>query len=132
MCNQSEWIVREAYRAYTRGDVERMMDFVHPALEWVAPEGGPEQAGARPKRGRAELAEALTRQASSGLRAEVEQVLAAGDKVLLVMRTPGLGQLRGQPGDDRTYDIVTVRDELIIGLEACRDRTTARSLIGIG
>jgi hypothetical protein len=27
MCNQNEWIVREAFLAYDRGDVTRMMDF---------------------------------------------------------------------------------------------------------
>ena len=35
MCNQNEWIVREAFLAYDRGDVARMMDFVDPDLEWT-------------------------------------------------------------------------------------------------
>jgi ketosteroid isomerase-like protein len=35
MCNQNEWIVREAFLAYERGDVARMMDFVDPDLEWT-------------------------------------------------------------------------------------------------
>ncbi len=33
MCNQNEWIVREAFLAYDRGDVARMLDFVDPDLE---------------------------------------------------------------------------------------------------
>jgi hypothetical protein len=28
MCNQNEWIVREAFLAYERGDIARLMDFV--------------------------------------------------------------------------------------------------------
>ena len=48
------------------------------------------------------------------------------------MRWPGIGELRRQQADDRTYDIVTVRGGLIVGLTACRDRSEARSLAGIG
>jgi len=33
--------------------------------------------------------------------------------------------------DDRTFDVVTVRDGLIVGLRACRDRGEARSVAGI-
>ena len=33
--------------------------------------------------------------------------------------------------DDRTFDVVTLRDGLIVGMHACRDRTEARSLAGI-
>jgi hypothetical protein len=48
------------------------------------------------------------------------------------MRTPGVDEYRHQPGADRTYDVVTVRDGLIAGLHACRDRSQAQSLAGIG
>jgi hypothetical protein len=51
---------------------------------------------------------------------------------MLVMRTPGIDEYRRRQADDRTYDIVTVRDGLIVGLTACRDRSEARSLAGIG
>ncbi len=33
MCNLNEWIVREAFLAYDRGDITAMMDFVDPGLE---------------------------------------------------------------------------------------------------
>jgi hypothetical protein len=45
--------------------------------------------------------------------------------------TPGIDEYRHRQADDRTYDIVTVRDGRIIGLHACRDRSEARSLAGI-
>jgi ketosteroid isomerase-like protein len=131
MCNQNEWIVREAFLAYSRGDVARMMEFVDPNLEWT--EVGPGANGfARARTGRDELEQALRRQASTGLRAELEEVIASGEKVMLVMRTPGLGLARSQSPGDKTYDVVTVRDGLIVGLCACQDRAAARSLIGIG
>lgn len=131
MCNQNEWIVREAFLAYARGDVARMMEFVDPNLEWTNTSSG-KDGSTRVRVGRDELEEALRRQASSGLLAELEEVVASGEKVMLVMRTPGLGSTRPRSPSDKTYDVVTVRDGLIVGLCACHDRAAARSLIGIG
>jgi hypothetical protein len=51
--------------------------------------------------------------------------------VILAMRTPGLDRYRHQPAGDRTYDLVTVRDGLIVGLRTCRDHGEARSLAGL-
>jgi ketosteroid isomerase-like protein len=131
MCNQNEWIVREAFLAYDRGDVTRMMDFVDPDVDWTYLDPGPDGPRPRTCHGRGELEEALRRQAQWGLRAELEEVVAAGDRVMLVMRTPGIDEYGHRQADDRTYDIVTVRGGLIIGLHACRDRSEARSLAGI-
>ena len=79
-----------------------------------------------------ELGKALRRQADLGLRAEIEEVVVAGDQVILVMRTPGVDEYRHRRADDRTYDVVTVRDGLIVGLRGCRDRDEVLSLAGIG
>jgi len=130
MCNQNEWIVREAFLAYSRGDVARMMEFVDPDLEWTDV-GSSANGSARVRTGRDELEQVLRQQASRGLQAELEEVIASGEKVMLVMRTPGLGLARSQSPGDKTYDVVTVRDGMIVGLCACQDRAAARSLIGI-
>jgi ketosteroid isomerase-like protein len=132
MCNQNEWIVREAFLAYDRGDFVRMMDFVDPDLAWTYLDPGQENAQPQVRHGREELEKALRRQADLGLRAELEAVVAAGDRVMLVMRTPGIDEYWHRQADDRTYDVVTVRDGLIVGLHACRDRGEARALAGIG
>jgi ketosteroid isomerase-like protein len=131
MCNQNEWIVREAFLAYDKGDVARMMDFVHPDLEWTYLDPG--QADPRPRvsHGREELEKALVRQAKRGLHSQLEEVVAAEDRVILVMRTPGLGEYLHRKAGDRTYDVVTVRDGLIVELHSCRDHSEARSLAGI-
>jgi ketosteroid isomerase-like protein len=132
MCNENEWIVREAFLAYDRGDVERMMDFVDPDLEWTHLDPGLGKSQLRTDHGRCELENALRRQLDLGLRAELEEVIAAGEHVMLVMRTPGVDEYRSRQDDDRTYDVATVRDGLIVELRACRDRGEARSLAGIG
>ena len=55
MCNQSEWIVREAFLAYDRGDVTRMMEFVDPDLEWTYFEPGLEEMRPHVAYGREQL-----------------------------------------------------------------------------
>jgi len=132
MCNENEWIVREAFLAYDRGDVDRMMDFVDPDLEWTHLDPSLGNSQLRTDHGRRELENALRRQLDLGLRAEVEEVIAAGEHVMLVMRTPAVDEYRHQQDHDRTYDVATVRDGLIVELRACRDRGEARSLAGIG
>ena len=131
MCNENEWIVREAFLAYDRGDFARMMEFVDPGLQWTYFDPGLADPPSQVCRGREELERALRWQTALGLRSELEEVVAAGDQVILVMRTPGLGRHLGRVGDDRTYDVVTVRNRLIVGLHACRDHSEARSLAGI-
>jgi ketosteroid isomerase-like protein len=131
MCNQNEWIVREAFMAYDRGDVARMMEFVDPDLEWTYLDPRQEDKQPRICHGREELEKALREQADLGLRGELEAVVASGDRVMLVLRTPGVDEYRNRQADDRTYDVATVRNGLIVGLHACRDRSEARSLAGI-
>jgi ketosteroid isomerase-like protein len=131
MCNQSEWIVREAFLAYDRGNIPQMMDFVDPDLKWTYLDPALEDPRPATRRGRGELEKALRRQAERGLRAELEQVIAAGEQVIMVTRTPGVERYRVRQADDRNYDVITVRDGLIVGLHACRDRAEALSLAGI-
>jgi len=108
------------------------MDFVDPEVDWTYRD--PELEDSEPQlcHGRGELEKALRRGTGRAPRAQLEEVIAAGDRVMLVMRTPGADEYRQQQADGRTYDIVTVRDGLIVGLKACRDRSEARSLAGIG
>jgi ketosteroid isomerase-like protein len=107
------------------------MDYVGPELEWTYLDPGQEDPQPQTGRGREELEMALRLQTGQNLRSELEQVIANGEKVLLVMRTPGISRYRPWHHDDRTYDVVTVRNERIVGLQACCDRSEARSLAGI-
>jgi ketosteroid isomerase-like protein len=108
-----------------------MMDFVDPDLEWTYLDTRLEDPQPMARHGRGELEKALRQQADLGLRPVLEQVIASRDLVILVMRTPGVDQYRHRQADDRTYDVVTVRDGMIVRLHACRDRGEARSLAGI-
>jgi ketosteroid isomerase-like protein len=131
MCNQNEWIVREAFLAYNRGDVARMMEFVDPELEWTYLEPGVTDPQPQTCHGRGELEKALLTFADRGLRPELEHVIAAGEKVMLVMRTPGIDQYRLRQADDRTYDVLTLKEGVITTVHACRDHDEAQSVAGL-
>jgi ketosteroid isomerase-like protein len=131
MCNQNEWIVREAFLSYNRGEVARMMDFVHPDLEWTYLDPAFPNPSPQTCHGRDQLEKALLRYAERGLRTEVEQVVASGDKVILVTHTPGVDRYRVRQAGDLNFDVLTVRDGVIVAMHACHDRAEAQALAGI-
>ena len=81
--------------------------------------------------GRHELETAFTRQAERGLRAELEEVAATGDRVMVVVRIPGIDVYRLRKADDRNYAVLTVREGRIVALRDCRDRGEALAEAGI-
>ena len=131
MTDRNEALVREAYEAYGRGDVAGMMEFVDPELEWTYLDPAFENPEPQTCHGRDQLQWALERQAGQGLVSQIEEIEASGDKVMVVIRTPGLDRLRVREAGDRSYLVLTVDLQRIIRLRACRDRDEARSFAGI-
>lgn len=125
-------LVREAYAALAHGDVVRVLEFFDPDLEWTYLDPMQENPALQTCHGRGELARALRRQAAMGLRPQLEEATARGDKVMVILRTPGLDAVRVRQSDDRNYAVVTMREGRIIALRACRDRDEARELAGVG
>jgi ketosteroid isomerase-like protein len=134
MSRENEVLVREAYEAYEaygRGDVDRMLTFVDPELEWTYLDPSQENPEPQTCRGRDELARALRRQARQGLTAQIEEITACGDQVLVVTRTPGVDQVRARTAGDRNYLVLTLHDSRIIAMRACRDDSEARRVAGL-
>ena len=67
MADRNEAVVREAYEAYGRGDVARMLEFVDQELEWTYLDPAFENPEPATCRGRDQLQLALERQAGQGL-----------------------------------------------------------------
>ncbi len=78
-----------------------------------------------------ELETALALQAQRGPRAQLDEVIGHGDKVVVAVRTPGADAHRLRQSDDRDYAMFTVRDGRIVALRDCRDRTDALTRAGI-
>jgi ketosteroid isomerase-like protein len=132
MSNENVGLIRTAYEAYARGDLATMMDLVDQDLEWTfldpSLEEDPEPQVCR---GRHELEDALERQAERGLKAELEEVVGNGDRVMAVVRTPGIDAYRVRKAGDRNYAVLTVRNARIVALRDCRDRDEALAEAGI-
>lgn len=62
----------------------------------------------------------------------LEEVVAYGDNVLVVTRSPGLDTRRAWSTDDRNFHVVTVRDGLVAELRACRSRDEAVRIASAG
>jgi ketosteroid isomerase-like protein len=131
MANQNVELIQRAYDAYARGDLAAMLEVVDPDLEWTYLDPSLEDPRPQVCHGRHELQSALERQAEQGLRAQLEEVIGHGDRVMVVVRTPGVDAYRVRQGDDRSYDVFTVRDGRIVALRACHDRQEALRFTGI-
>lgn len=131
MADRNKAVVREAYEAYGRGDVARMLEFVDPELEWTYLNPAVEDPEPETCHGRDQLRLALERQAGQGLASQIEEIAASGDKVMVVIRTPGIDRVRARQAGDRNFLVLTLDQERIVKMRACRDRAEARSFTGI-
>jgi ketosteroid isomerase-like protein len=132
MSEENESVVRAAYEAYGRGEVSRLLELIHPDLEWTYLDPSAEDPQPQVCHGREELAQALGQQADRGLVSQVEEIASSGDKVMVAVRTPGAGQRRAWQADDRSYVVLTLARRRIVALRDFRDRDGARSFAGLG
>jgi ketosteroid isomerase-like protein len=131
MLNENAELIRRAYQAYANGDLDAMLDFVDPDLEWTYLDPVLEQPTPQVCHGRQELEQVLRHWAEHGLRAELEEVTSSGELVMVGVRTPGVDGHHDRRGDDRAYSVFTVREGRIVALRDCRDRHEALQLAGI-
>jgi len=101
MSNDNVDMIRRAYEAYARGDVDTVLNV------------------------------ALERRTERGLVSELEEVVGNGERVMVVARTPGVDACRVTPADDRNFTVFTVREGRIVAIGDCRDRAEALALAGI-
>ena len=69
--------------------------------------------------------------AGQGLASPIAEISASGDKVMVVIRTPGVDRVRARQAEDRNFLVLTLAQERIIRMRACRDRDEARAFVGI-
>ena len=129
MTKQPADLIRQAYEAYSRGDVATMLESVDPDLEWTFLDPSLEDPKPQVCHGRHELEKAIRRQAEQGLQAELEEVSVDGDHVMVVVKIPGVDVFRARKADDRNYAVFTVRQGKIIALRDCRDREEAMAAV---
>ena len=132
MSAENEALVRGAYDAYGRGDVTRLLELVHPDLEWTYLDPSFEDPQPQVCHGRDQLAWALGLEAGRGGISELEEIDSCGDKVMVVVHTPGADQHRAWRGNDRNYLVLTLRQGQVVAMQAFRDLASARSFTSEG
>ena len=132
MADTAEHVARQAYDGFASGDFTSLLALVDDDLEWTYLD--PSDPEPRPAvcHGRDQLAFWIGRGDGWQLRAELQEIVASGERVLVVTRSPGIDELRARKADDLNFHVLTVRDGKIVALRACRSRDEALGFINAG
>ena len=63
---------------------------------------------------------------------EIEDLVSAGDEVVVLVRSSGLGRASGAQVDSRAAWVAAVREQRITRLRLYRDRSRALAAVGLG
>jgi uncharacterized protein len=114
--------IRVAYAAFSRGEVEAVVDLLHPDVEWVPP---PSSLDPQPLRGRDAVRRYLAPNFFESQSAEPIEVLEEGDRVLVIARVRARGRESGVELDQTAYHLWTVAEGRAVRFAAFVDRDEA-------
>jgi uncharacterized protein len=125
-------LVRSAFEAWNRGDIDEFTELAAEDIAWLEVSGRPE-GGASERFGRDRMRRALESlfDAWESYHLEVERIEAVGDRVVAVVREVARGRSSGLEVDGRWGYLVTVEDGLIVRIEAYRDAGQALQVAGL-
>jgi ketosteroid isomerase-like protein len=125
----AEQLARQAYAGFAAGDVTAVLNLVDENLEWTYLDPSVPNPVPAVCHGRGQLAHWMGQGSGWQLGAELEEVVANRDRVLVVTRSPGIDALRARKTGDLNFHVLTVRDEKIVALRACRSRDEALGFV---
>jgi ketosteroid isomerase-like protein len=114
--------IRSAYEAYSRGDFEPVLALLDPDVEWHPP---PDSLEPQPLQGREAVREYLAPNLFDEQRAEPEEFIEEGDRILVVARTKIRGIASGVEIEEIGFHVWTVVDERAVRFEIFTDRDQA-------
>jgi ketosteroid isomerase-like protein len=104
------------------------MAFCHPEVEWTAPEDGTTYRGREGMRQR--LEEWL--ESFSDYRYEIHRILdCGGDEVLVEATEVGRGAISGAEVHSTQYELITIRDGMIVRIREYYDKRNALEAAGL-
>jgi ketosteroid isomerase-like protein len=129
MSEENVEIVRRTYEAFDRGDLEAILDDVHPdVVSWAHPRGG---------EGRYEGREGVLRFIADWIESfeefslVAEEFRDAGDKVLVRTLQRGRGRGSGVPVEEHFWLVHHLRDGKIDRIDLYGDETQALETAGL-
>jgi uncharacterized protein len=115
MSEQNVEIARRTYAAFNRRDLDGVLEGLDPDVEWQQITQFPDRAVYR---GHGEMRDRfMTEQLIEqfpDFRVEVEELVEAGDHVVMIGRITGHGGASGAPIDLRVVNVLEMRDGMII------------------
>jgi uncharacterized protein len=126
-------LVRSAFDAWNRGEIDRFAGHVSEDVAWLEVSGRPE-SGTSESFGRDRLRRSLESlfDAWESYRLEVERIDDVGDRVLAIVREVARGRSSGVEIDSRWGYLITVEDGEMVRVEAYRDAGQAVRAAGLG
>jgi hypothetical protein len=125
-------LLRGAYAAFARRDLPALLDAFHPEIEWVEPAGLGPFAGTRV--GYIDtLGEVLTRlpENASEFRADAEEFLDAGDRIVVLGHHRGVNAAMGQAFEVPFAHVWTMKDGLAIRFRSYVDTALLRAALSV-
>ena len=123
-------IVRRAFDAYVRGDLDTAYSYLHPEIEFHTYADSPQAGVYRGRDAVREYNEDLFAQFES-LRVEVEEFVDAGDHVIVVSTQHAVPKGGRQEIDVHMAELWTVRDKLIAERHSYSTREQALEAAGL-
>ena len=114
--------IRSAYEAYSRGDFEAVLALLDDDVRWHPP---PDALEPQPLQGREAVRDYLAPNLFDEQRAEPEEILEQGDRILVVARTKIRGTASGVEIEETNFHVWMVVDELAVRFEIYSDRDQA-------
>jgi ketosteroid isomerase-like protein len=115
-------MVLGAYDSFNRGDVEALLDLLHPDVEWVPPATSLEP---QPLRGREAVREYLAPDFFESQTAEPLETIEEGNRLFVAARIRARGSGSGIELDQIAFHVLTIQDGRAVRFEAHVDRLTA-------
>jgi ketosteroid isomerase-like protein len=134
MSQENVEVVRSVYEHWSAGDFRASVDLLDPHVVLVlGPEFGPDSPDTVAYHG-VQGVTAYTRgllEAWTPFTMEAEEIVAAGDSVLVGVRQRGVGSTSGVPTEMRYFTLWTFRGRTVIRLESFRERAEALEAAGL-
>jgi ketosteroid isomerase-like protein len=123
-------LVHEIIEALNRGDVDAMLERMHPDFEWRPLESSPVAGGVY--RGHEQVRRYVEDWLGTfdDLRIELEDPTEVGDRVIAVVNGHARGRASGLPLDTRFCQMWTVRGGTATGMEEYATRALALAELG--
>jgi uncharacterized protein len=115
-------LVRDAYEAFSRGDLDAVVELLDPDVELHPP---PDSTDPEPRHGREAVRQYLSPNLFASQAAKPEEIIDRGERVLVVARVIARGTGSGIEIEDTAFHLWTLREERAVRFEVFLNREQA-------